>query len=107
MYPISKEDFNKLPLEIQKQCKDTLRAYNEITVTYYNGKYHASTAYGIQAKYPKDYKYIGVVYQEDMYTLEERTQNYIEEFHDYPSWYKGKRDYIALKKKYGEPPVFD
>lgn len=106
-HPITGEQFEQLPIHIQNQCKDTLKAFNEITITFYNGEFHASTINGIQANYPKDYKYIGVVYQDDIYTEEERTQNYIETFRDYPIWYQGKRDYTALKEKYGEPPVFD
>lgn len=104
---ISKEEFGKLPGEIQDKTKETLRAYSEVHVDFYDGEYHVSTGIMLRGQYPKDFKSIGYVYADDVYTLEERTQNYIECFHDYPIWYKGKRDYKALKEKYGDPPIMD
>lgn len=89
------KNFNELPIEIQDQVKKTLRAYDEETVWFENGRY----TYGIsiQSKYAADHEYIGTYYAKDVYTEEERIVNYCEEFHCYPIQYKGKRDYDLIK----------
>lgn len=88
-------NFNELPQEIQDQVKLTLRAYDEETVWFENGRY----TYGvcIKSKYAPDHKYIGTYYAKDIYTEEERILNYCEEFHSYPIQYKGHRDYDIIK----------
>lgn len=88
-------NFNELPQEIQDQVKLTLRAYDEETVWFENGRY----TYGvcIKSKYAADHKYIGTYYAKDIYTEEERILNYCEEFHSYPINYKGNRDYSIIK----------
>lgn len=105
--PLSKEQLRTLPETVQKDVLSVLRAYNECNVIYENGKYNVSAGIALTKTYANDHRFIGVAYADDIYTIEERTQNYIEVFHDYPIWYKGKRDYVALKAKYGEPPIFD
>lgn len=101
--PISKEELSKLPEQVQEEVRSTLRVYNECNVTFEYGRYEVSASVSIKSKYAPDHKFIGVAYVDDIYTLEERTQNYIEVFHDYPIWYTGKRDYKALREKYGKP----
>lgn len=105
--PISKEQLNAMPTNVREDVYSTLKAYDECNITYEYGKYVVSTCVGITKEYAPDHKFIGNVYVDDIYTLEERTQNYMEEFHDYPSWYTGKRDYAALRAKYGQYPIFD
>lgn len=101
--PISKEQLSKLPVEVQEKVKSTLRVYSECNVTFEYGRYWVCAGVCIKSEYGADHEFIGVAYADDIYTLEERTQNYIEAFHSYPSWYTGKRDYVALREKYGEP----
>lgn len=88
-------NFNELPQDVQDRVKRTLRAYDEETVWFENGRY----TYGvyIQSKYAADHKYIGTYYAKDIYTEEERILNYCEEFHSYPINYKGNQDYSIIK----------
>lgn len=89
------KNFNELPQEIQDRVKQTLRAYDEETVWFENGRY----TYGvfIQSNYAPDHKYIGTYYAKDIFTEEERILNYCESFHSYPIQYKGHRDYALIK----------
>ena len=96
----SKEDLLQLPEAIQNKVKNTLKAFNEVSVIFEYGEYTASTGHCLKAKYADDYKVFGTFYVDDIYTLDERTENYMESFHDYPIWYKGKRDYIELKARF-------
>lgn len=100
--PISKTDLEKFPKDLIIEIKDTLKVYDECNVYFENNKYYASAGIGIYNRYAPDYKFIGVAYVDDIFTLEERTQNYLESFHDYPGWYVGKRDYKWLRETYGD-----
>lgn len=100
-YAITKEVMESFPLDVQAEIMDMLKAYKTVEITFCNGKYDLG-GLCIMCEYPADYKYIGTAYAEDFYTLGERTENYIEVYHDYPSWYTGKRDYIGLKKRFGK-----
>jgi hypothetical protein len=81
--PISKEELEKLPEEVVAQVKNDLKAYNECDITYENEKYHIGCCM-IKDHYAADHKFIGVAYAEDIYTLEERIENYRNEFHCEP-----------------------
>ena len=87
--------FNELPMEIQEEIREKLRAYEDVTVWFENGRYN----YGllIKKEYAPDQEYIGRYYAKDVYTEEERILNYCEQFHAYPIEYKGKRDYELIK----------
>lgn len=98
-YVLTKETLITLPTEIQNEIKDTLKVYDDCTVIFENGRYNVSPAISLKDEYAKDHKYIGVFYADDIYTAEERTENYINEFLEYPIWYKGKRDYAELKRR--------
>lgn len=90
------EKLNTLPKEIQEKIKDILKAYDEVHVTYEEGDYH----FGLYLKlyYSEDFKVIGTFYAKDIFTDEERIINYIEQFHSYPSEYKGKKDWNMIHK---------
>ena len=96
IYAINKERFETLPIEVQEQCKNTLKAYDSVNVIFEYGKYHVSTMIGITATYAEDHEYIGNVYADDIFTEEERIINYAESFHDFSPLYKGKRDYKMM-----------
>lgn len=68
------KDLNTLPKEVQHEVKSILKA-----------------------SYAEDHEFIGTYKAKEVYTEPERTINYVESFHDYPIWYKGKRDYKWLK----------
>lgn len=89
-------NINKLPENIIKEIKETLKSYNQVNITFYNGNYHVSPGCFIAEKYYKDFCFISMVHKENIYTKEEQDINYIESFHDYPAGYTGKRNYKML-----------
>ena len=93
------KEISTLPLQVRVHIMETLKAYDEVTVTYENGEYHYGLC--IKSHYAPDHEFIGVYKANELYTLEQRTENYMQTFHDYPIWYKGKRDYKMLREKYG------
>lgn len=101
------QEFAKLPADTQEQARSLLKVFDEVHITYEYGKYNVSSGIGIYATYAPDHCFLGTVRATDIFTEDERTQNYLESFHDFPPWYKGKRDYFALRAKYGTPPKFD
>lgn len=70
----------ELPESVQAQVKSVLRAYPRCMVTYEYGKFSASTGYCIKSSYNFDHYVAGTYLDSDVYTEEERKQNYIEEF---------------------------
>lgn len=88
--------FNELPQEVQEQAKTRLRCYNRVFITYEYGRYCVSTGIGVYKSYAPDHKSIGTYTADEVFTPEERIINYVENFRDYPSQYKGKRDYRFL-----------
>ena len=102
---LNKEEIEKLPNEVQEEIYHTLKAYNEVNIIYENGGYNVNTYTMISSKYAIDYKFIGVVKKEDIYTEEEMIINDVESFHDYPSNYKGKKDYTIFDKIKGNYKV--
>lgn len=87
---------NTLPKEVQDKVKNTLKAYDEAHVTYENGDYKVSVGVALTATYAPDFKVIGTITAKEVYTDDERIENYINVFQDYPIEYKGKRDYKTL-----------
>lgn len=85
-----------LPQETQERIKETLKAYDEIFVSYENGNYCFGTC--IKKDYAQDHEVLGTIYASDIYNEVERMENYINTFCDYPIEYKEKRDYKMIKK---------
>ena len=100
MNKLAVEKFNTLPQEVQLFVKSQLKAYDEVTVSYENGRY----SYGvcIKAEYAPDHEVLGTIKATDIYSDVERIENYINSFCTYPIDYKGKRDYSILKKMQNE-----
>ena len=88
--------FNLLPIEEQARIKSTLKAYDEVVVFYENGSYTHGVC--LKATYAPDHEYIGTYRADEIYTEDERIENYINEFNCYPPNYKGKRDYRVMHK---------
>lgn len=80
---ISKEELEKLPTEVVVLVKEHLKCFDQITITYENGKYDYGNC--IKAHYAPDHKFIGTVYVEDIYSGEERNNNFKEAF-GYARW---------------------
>lgn len=87
---------NTLPIEVQEKIKNTLKAYDEVHVIYEYGEYHVSVGIALKAHYAPDHKVIGTFKANEIFTQDERIENYINEFQAYPITYKGKRDYKTL-----------
>lgn len=87
-YSVGEMKLENLPEDVQAKVKGTLRAYNEVHVTYSNGEFHACAAVGIYGHYPTDFFVCGDYKQEEVYTKEERRQNFFEEFGYYPVYLK-------------------
>lgn len=97
--PISKHTFEQMfSAEEQERAKSTLKAFNEVNVTFENGAYHFNTSVMLRNSYPEDFEFIGCIYADDIFTEEEQMINYIESFHDYPHGYKGTRNYGMLRE---------
>ncbi len=80
MFEIAKMPLEKLPEDIQTEVKNTLKAFNTCTVVYEYGKFHASASTCIKSDYNFDHFVCGHYLAEEVYTFEERRQNYIEVF---------------------------
>lgn len=70
----------KLPAEIQEAVKSTLKAFHNCNVYYEYGEFHSSASVGIKSSYNWDHFVCGSYRDVDVYTEEERRQNYIECF---------------------------
>lgn len=76
-YPVPLE---ALPEETQTKAKNILKAFNEVSVTYERRQFTVSAGIGVYANYANDHMVCGRYKQEEIYTKEERRQNFIEEF---------------------------
>lgn len=94
------KQYNELPKDIQDRIREHLKVFPKVEVYYEYGEYR----FGICLKkhYAPYHEFIGTFKDTDIFTEEERTENYIENFHDYPIWYKGKRDYKALRERFNK-----
>lgn len=70
----------ELPEETQQEVRDTLRAFDECYVEYFNNQWYVSTCIVLLAKYPRDQFTAGTYKAKEVYTKEQRRQNFIEEF---------------------------
>ena len=89
--------FTTLPETIQKEVRETLKAFRRVNVTFFNGEYHVETGVYLLASYPADFKSIGEFQDNEVFTPEEMQINYAESFHDFPAGYRGKRDYSIFR----------
>lgn len=76
MRDLSREEFLQLPTEVQEEVKHILEAYDECNIVFENGKYNCNPDAWITASYPEDYKYIGYVKAETIFTEDERQNNF-------------------------------
>ena len=88
-------NFSKLPIEIQDHVKSILKAYDDVTVWYEHGRFTFGDS--IKAKYGEDHRFIGHYYAHEIFSEDERIVNYCNEFHSYPSEYKGFRDWSLIR----------
>lgn len=89
-------DFTTLPIEEQESIKSELRAFDKVVVFFEDGRFTHGVC--LKASYAPDHEYIGTYRADEIFTEDERIENYINEFHDYPISYKGKRDYKLMRR---------
>lgn len=85
-YEAGKVPFDMLPEDIQNKAKSTLKAFDQVTVEYENGQFHVSTGYCIRASYGYDHTVCGYYKADELFTKEERRQNFIEVFGYAPAY---------------------
>ena len=69
-----------LPADVQTKVKDILKAYSRVNVVFEYGKFDVSTSVCVKAKYNYDHFVCGRYNADEVYTKEERRQNYFESF---------------------------
>ena len=69
-----------LPEDIQEKVKSTLKAFDEVSVDYEHGRFNVFAGYCVKKNYHYDHFVCGRYLQTEVYTKEERRQNFIEEF---------------------------
>lgn len=79
-FEAGKVELTELPEKVQQKVRDTLKAFNEVTVTYERAQFTVSASTFISAHYPSDHFVCGTYYQKKVYTPEERKANFLEEF---------------------------
>lgn len=97
MKKLTKEDIERLPVETKNDVYETLKSYNEANIIFEDGKYKVTTWTGVYSTYSKDFKFVGVITKDVLYSIEEQIINYMESFHEYHPLYKGKRNYEMLR----------
>lgn len=80
VFSIAKMPFEKLPEDIQTEVKNTLKVFNRCNVVYEYGEFHTSAGTCIKSVYNHDHFVCGEYLASEIYTPEERRQNYIEAF---------------------------
>ena len=95
---MTKSSIDNLPSSVQSEVREVLKAYPSVNVHYEYGEYHVSTGACIKSQYGADRKDFGTIIAAEVYTEEERTENYCNSFADYPAGYKGLRDYSLMRE---------
>ena len=93
-------EIKDLPEAVQQKIRSRLRAFSTVDVWQKaNGEYTVSASTFLSAG-PSP-KYIGEYKAEDVFTMNERVVNYVNEFREFPSGHKfkynGKKDYRAMQ----------
>ena len=92
------ETINDLPKAILDEAKEMLRGEDtEVYVIRWNRRIRV-VGKVIPYEHSWDEKLLLTIREADLFTEEERTENYINYFHKYPAWYKGHRDEAMLEK---------
>ena len=87
-----------LPKRILDEARDMLRGEDTVVeVIRWNGRMRV-VGKVFPYEHSWDEKLLLTIRETDLFTDEERTENYINYFHKYPAWYKGKRDEAMLAR---------
>lgn len=69
-----------LPEKVQDEAKGVLKAYNRVNVIYEYSTWHVSASICVKSSYGNDHFFAGTYYASEVYTEEERRQNFFEVF---------------------------
>ena len=90
--------FNDLPISVQNDIKDTLKAYDKCDVWFEYGEYKVMVGACLKAVYAPDHKFIATFTKEEIFTETEQIENYINSFNCYPPKYTGRKDWAIMRK---------
>lgn len=80
VFELSKMPLEELPVDIQEKAKDVLKAFDNVNVVFEYNRFEVSASCCIKSHYNYDHFVCGRYSAKDVYTEEERRQNYIESF---------------------------
>ena len=80
LFKVGTVKLEELPEATQKKVRDTLKAFDQVTVTYERAQFTVSTGTFLSAHYPTDHFVCGTYHQKEVYTPDERKANFLEEF---------------------------
>ena len=87
-----------LPKRLLDAVREMLRVEdNAVEVIKWNGGMHV-VGKVFPYEHSWDEKLLLTIRETDLFTEDERTENYINYFHKYPAWYKGRRDEAMLER---------
>lgn len=96
---------NSLPANIQREVRNTLKAFDRCDVWFEYGKYYTQCGSCLRAHYAPDHRFVATFTKDDVYTETEQIENYINEFCCYPPNYKGKKDWQMIHKMSDEREI--
>lgn len=79
-FPQCKMPLTALPAEVQAEVKSRLKAYSRCNVVFEYNRFTVSCGVCIKSHYNYDHFVCGEYKADEVYTLEERRQNYFESF---------------------------
>lgn len=80
IFEVGKMPLSELPEEVQNEAKSILKAYNSVNVVFEYNEFHVFAFTCIKSSYNFDHFVCGRYNADEVYTPEERRQNYIECF---------------------------
>ena len=87
-----------LPIDVQNEVKNTLKAFDRCNVTIEEGVYKVHTSYMLTSD-NRDIQHLGEIHKDDVYSNDEKIVNYVNEFRCYPAEYKGEKDYTKVRDR--------
>lgn len=80
VFEVAKMPLSELPEATQIEVKNLLKAYSRANVVFEYGEFHVSASTCIKSHYNYDHFMCGRYNADEVYTKEERRQNYFESF---------------------------
>lgn len=80
IFEVGKMPLSELPEEVQSEVKSILKTYSRVNVVFEYNEFHVSASTCIKSSYNYDHFVCGRYNADEVYTPEERRQNYIECF---------------------------